>query len=103
MSKKVTTVKAEAVKVPKFCVKCPHHLDIADPDPHDWFCDDDRAIVCTLVKNRRRNKEKSKYQADRSEFKTVSGSCRPYEVSKVTPASWCPLLKAGAKAQVKPV
>src|SRR4051812_3276113 len=34
----------------KTCIGCKHHEVIADPDPHDWFCDDDVAVVCTLKK-----------------------------------------------------
>jgi hypothetical protein len=28
------------------CMDCPHHQVVADPDPTDWFCDDDIAVLC---------------------------------------------------------
>lgn len=31
------------------CTKCQYHQVINDRDPHDWFCDDDAAIVCTKI------------------------------------------------------
>ena len=42
------------------CLDCPHHKVIADPDPDDWFNDDDCATVCTKMKNDKQDK-KSKW------------------------------------------
>jgi hypothetical protein len=28
------------------CMDCPYHQIVPDPDPTDWFCDDDIAILC---------------------------------------------------------
>lgn len=73
------------------CLDCKYHKVIADPDPNDWFNDDDEAIVCTKVKNDRQDTA-SKWVADRQEFKVVSGSCRPYNLRKEGDIpKWCPL------------
>jgi hypothetical protein len=47
------------------CTDCPEHKVIIDPDPYDWFCDDDEAIVCTLTTNPRLEPE-SKFAHRRS-------------------------------------
>lgn len=33
------------------CLDCKAHKIIIDPEPQpdDWFCDDDEAVVCTLT------------------------------------------------------
>ena len=60
------------------CVDCSFHREVSDPDPHDWFCDDDVKIVCTKT------------------GKNVTVACRPYNTRKETSIpSWCPLLKEG--------
>lgn len=75
----------------KSCIDCSFHKVISDPDPYDWFCDDDKAVVCTKTKNDDQN-ETSEYTSDRQEFKPVATSCRPYrlEVESKIP-DWCPL------------
>jgi hypothetical protein len=76
----------------KNCLECPFHEVISDPDPHDWFCDDDKAVVCTKLKNDKQDKN-SKYSADRQEFKCVTISCRPYNLKKeCNIPDWCPLV-----------
>lgn len=72
------------------CTACPNHEVISDRDPHDWFCDDDKAVICKLTPQV--PDFKSEYLADHSTFKPVVVSCRPYNVEKeaVTP-KWCPL------------
>ena len=75
----------------KSCIECAHHKIISDPDPHDWFCDDDKAVVCTKTINDERD-ETSEYVSDRNEFKCVTRSCRPYNVEKESNIpDWCPL------------
>lgn len=74
------------------CTECQNHEIINDPDPHDWFCDDDLAVICKLV-----FKEKvdinSKYLSDRHPNKCVTVSCRPYRIrQECTIPDWCPLL-----------
>ncbi len=74
----------------KTCIECKSHEVINDPDPNDWFCDDDVAVVCTLVKNPKQNPN-SKYSADHSFYRCVQVGIRPYRISKesIIP-SWCP-------------
>lgn len=76
---------------PKNCLDCAFHRVIPDPDPDDWFNDDDQAVVCTKMKNDSRD-SKSRYAADRQEFRTVTISCRPYNLKKESSTpKWCPL------------
>ena len=77
----------------KSCLNCQYHEVIADPDPNDWFCDDDKAIVCRKTPNDKQDVN-SKYLSDRSEFKVVMPSIRPYKLEdeSATP-NWCPLLE----------
>lgn len=74
------------------CIDCKFHKVIADPDPTDWFCDDDVAIVC--LKETQNIDKTSKWMSDRQEKRVVSGSLRPYEIKKVTPPKWCPISKS---------
>ena len=30
----------------KKCVQCPHCTILPDPEPYDWFCDDDVKLFC---------------------------------------------------------
>lgn len=73
------------------CVKCPYHKVVADPDPNDWFNDDDEAIVCTKVSQE--PDQNSKYQSDKQSHKTIEGSLRPYQTKNVEVPNWCPLKK----------
>lgn len=81
--------------VVSLCVQCKHHQIIPDPDPNDWFNDDDVAIICTLSKKPEKDLEpNSKFCADRQEFKSVTVSCRPYNVKLESQIpDWCPLLE----------
>lgn len=76
---------------PDKCINCAFHSIIRDPDPVDWFNDDDVALVCTQKKNSHINPD-SKYLADRNPHKVVGGSLRPYEVKRVDSPAWCPLV-----------
>jgi transcription initiation factor TFIIIB Brf1 subunit/transcription initiation factor TFIIB len=75
----------------KSCIDCEYHKVISDPDPNDWFCDDDCAVVCTLKQNDER-KEYSKYLSDKNPNKCITRSCRPYKIrEETTPIpKWCP-------------
>jgi hypothetical protein len=60
---------------------CAFHVVARDPDPNDWFCDDDEAVLC------------SKMPASKElPHKAVTVACRPYNKRKEceTP-KWCPL------------
>jgi len=74
------------------CLDCDKHLIIDDKDPDDWFCDDDQAVVCTLVNNLKHDPN-SKNLADHSVFKSITVACRPYNIRKESSRpNWCPLL-----------
>jgi len=76
--------------MPESCIECSSHQVIPDPDPDDWFCDDDVAVICTKVYNPNRDMT-SKYKADKSEHRTITVSCRPQNIKKETKIPpWCP-------------
>ena len=54
------------------CRECPYCRIVPDPDPDDWFNDDDETALCTESGNR-----------------LIEGMLRPYE--KVIIPDWCPL------------
>ena len=78
----------------KKCLKCKYHVIVPDPDPDDWFNDDDMAMYCTNPDN---NMEKEwtspsqrerilSYISDKPYLKKgwtfICGSMRPYELGK---------------------
>lgn len=71
----------------KFCIQCQYHKIVPDPDPDDWFNDDDEAILCTVIKSGINDKS---YSGIPYPFKMISGSNRPYETKKVEKPEWCP-------------
>lgn len=72
------------------CMECSAHRVISDPDPHDWFCDDDKAVVCTETPNDKRDRT-SEYSSDHSAYKVIQCGIRPYRLEKETSIpSWCP-------------
>ena len=32
------------------CTQCPHCTILPDPEPYDWFCDDDVKLFCEKLK-----------------------------------------------------
>jgi len=79
------------VKTYENCMDCPKHRVIRDDDPHDSFNDDDKAIVCTDVKNPEQDVN-SEYLSQRSEYRIVMPAIRPYNLRKEGDSpSWCPL------------
>ena len=79
------------------CMDCPAHKIINDADPDDWFCDDDKAIVCTLEANPSRNTA-SRNESDHSPHRVVMCAIRPYKLCEEGDSPpWCPL-KAPAVA-----
>ena len=63
------------------CLDCPHHEQQRDPDPHDWFNDDDQKVVCKHSKRER----------------IVASGERPYQLREACAVpKWCPLSKAPA-------
>jgi hypothetical protein len=76
----------------KICLECPNHKVIRDPDPDDWFNDDDMAVIC--LKERQTPDPKSRYVSDSQPYRCITKSCRPYNLDKETYIpNWCPLLK----------
>lgn len=56
------------------CMDCPHHRVYPDPDPDDWFCDDDEKVVCS--------------KAERN----ITTVCRPHHKRRECEIpDWCPL------------
>jgi len=77
----------------KTCLSCESHDVIPDPDPDDWFNDDDVAIICKLKKDTN-VKPNSKHLADRCDFAKVAVACRPYNLRKEAAIpKWCPKKK----------
>jgi hypothetical protein len=76
------------------CTQCKMHEIIPDPDPNDWFCDDDVAVVCKLTEGNPQHDPNSRYMADRQNVhRCITRSCRPYNTAKETLIpNWCPKL-----------
>lgn len=55
------------------CTKCSEHEILPDPDPNDWFNDNDVKVVCKLLN------------------KNITVACRPHHIKREcdTP-KWCP-------------
>ena len=75
------------------CLRCPNHEVIPDPDPDDWFNDDDCALVCNLVPNPTQDPKSSRHSG-RQRQRCVTSCCRPTRhmlaVESAIPP-WCPL------------
>jgi hypothetical protein len=57
------------------CTYCPHHRVEPDPDPNDWFNDDDVKVVCIKSFNR-----------------PITVACRPHHIAgECETPNWCPL------------
>lgn len=82
------------------CLKCDAHEIISDPDPGDWFRDGDMAVVCKIAKNPDFDKN-AKYQADRQEFRVVSGGLGPWDWDDIEIPKWCPKKRKLAKKKEK--
>lgn len=55
------------------CTKCKEHKVLMDPDPNDWFCDDDVKVVCSILNE------------------NITVACRPYNIKKECEVpDWCP-------------
>ena len=78
----------------KKCLKCKYHAIVPDPDPDDWFNDDDMAMYCTNPDNSMEKEWTSpsqrerilSYISDKPYLKKgrtfICGSMRPYELGK---------------------
>ena len=57
------------------CMDCKFHIVLPDPDPNDWFCDDDVKVYCG--------------KAERN----ITVACRPHHKREECEIpNWCPLL-----------
>lgn len=91
MSKKKESQMTSAGLVAN-CLECAYHQVIPDPEPDDWFCADDMAVVCTKSTNPERNVA-SKWKSHHSPFRSVVNSCRPHHLhAEAVRPGWCPLL-----------
>lgn len=65
------------------CTKCPDHVVLSDPDPNDWFEDDDVKVICKAMKN-----------------KSITVGCRPYNIKKeCSTPKWCPKIGKNEKSK----
>lgn len=57
------------------CIDCKLHQILSDPDPDDWFCDDDVKVVCTF------------------NHRLITQACRPHHIREECKIpEWCPKL-----------
>ncbi len=68
-----TNNSKKIITIINLCQDCPNCKILPDPDPDDWFCDDDVKIFCTKLN------------------KTIASSLRPYEVKDIKIPEECPL------------
>lgn len=91
--KKATEPESKPQPKPN-CMDCPSHKVIADPDPHDWFNDDDQAVLCTLTNGNPDHNPESRYHSDKQNMhRCITRSCRPYQKrAECETPDWCPKL-----------
>lgn len=71
---KVKVLVQTKTTVIKNCTDCPFHQVMPDPDPNDWFCDDDVKVLC------------------KKSNRLITSACRPYNVKKECDIpEWCEL------------
>lgn len=58
----------------EYCDSCQFLKFEADPDPHDWFRDDDQKAICTKMNAK------------------IEGSLEPRELTNILKPCWCPYL-----------
>lgn len=86
----------------EICSKCKFGKVVSDPDPDDWFNDDDEAVLCThpdMTLDKTDYTEESKKSGwiqgkgwDRPGRIVTSSALRPYQVGKYdTSPKGCPL------------
>lgn len=76
-------------RIIKNCIVCEHHIVEPDPDPTDWFDDDDVKVRCKLSKKPQRVRPNTT-----EPYITVA--CRPYNtVKECNIPDWCPLIQSG--------
>lgn len=67
------------------CAICANAAVRPDPDPDDWFCDDDKKVICTAVPTDVKTGELATQNV-------ITCACRPYNIVRETSyiPSWCP-------------
>ena len=65
------------------CVQCPYHLIVPDPDPDDWFEDDETKKLTTKLSTAKALDEMTEIYVIDSDFswtyiKTHESMCGPY-------------------------
>ncbi len=70
------------------CIDCDEHEVLPDPDPDDWFCDDDVKVICKAHNN-----------------KIITQACRPHHIrNECNTPDWCPMRCPKCKnAELEPV
>lgn len=72
------------------CLDCEHCIKVSDPDPLDWFRDDEMAVACALVKND--NTEWIPRMDYRFPNKCVTYACSMDDLREsCQQPDWCPL------------
>lgn len=72
------------------CTKCPHHKVFVDPDPFDFFCDDDCAVRCMIAKGEPKTGTEGQFY---SGIPMITAGCRPHNLEKeCSIPSWCPVI-----------
>ena len=82
----------------KYCVQCPFHKRVPDPDPDDWFNGDDEALLCThpncpIDDYTDRQREYYKKRGWTGEGRVITSGERPYHINKERVPDYCPLVR----------
>ena len=82
----------------KYCVQCPFHERVADPDPDDWFDDDDEALLCIhpncpVDDYTDLQREYYKKRGWIEKGRVITSSERPFNINKEKVPSYCPLVR----------
>ena len=82
----------------KYCIQCPFHKRVPDPDPDDWFNDDDETLLCTHPRcpvddYTNRQREYYKKRGWIGEGRVITSGERPYHINKEKVPSYCPLIR----------
>ena len=66
------------------CAICANAVVLPDPDPNDWFCDDDVKVVCDAVP--------VDVNGAPATSSVITRACRPYMTAKECSyiPDWCP-------------
>ena len=92
-TKPVAELKVVANLKLENCIDCPFHEVQSDPDPDDWFCDDDVAVLCTLTGPDPKQGPWARPSQRWLHF-AITQSCRPDNVKQEAAVpDWCPLKK----------